>query len=251
MVSGLYAKNASSKLSINISEYSDVVGLDPITHQLDELMQLVQNDPDFHIKFRTKSANIHNLLNYDGKGQVQVTFGLNTPFVTNKYEKDSSGLDEMIAAINALIERGGYDIQISIEPIIKYDGYEADYRKLIRRLKKEVKLSVISKIKVGTVRYKTRLKNYISQTHPRSGLVSRDQCLLEPEKGDKRWRYSKEERIKIYNIIKDELKDVPSIKLGLGSENPEIWDEIGLDKNDIHSGWSISILKKKITRKGN
>lgn len=235
MIPSLYAKNASSKLSINISEYSDVVGLDPITNQLDESMQMVHKDPDFHIRFRTKTANIHSLLNYDGKGQVQVTFSLNTPYVTQKYEKDSSSLDEMVAAINALNEKGGYEIQIAIEPIIKYDGYETDYRKLIKKLKKEINLSVISKIKVGTVRYKTQLKNYIFQIHPRSGLVSPDQCLQEPEQGDNRWRYSKEERIKIYNIIKDELKDVPSVKLGLGSENPEIWDEVGLDKNDIHS----------------
>jgi len=235
-IAGYYAINAKSQLRINISEYSDVLGLDHITYQLDELMQLVHNDPNFQIKFRTKTANIYNLLKYDGRDQVQVTFSLNTPYVTKKYEKGASTLEQMIAGINALNQKGGYEILIAIEPIIKYKGYDDDYRALIQKLKKEINLSVVTKIKAGTVRYKTRLKNYIATTHPNCGLINRNQKLVEPEKGDKRWRYSKEERIKIYGAIRDELKDVPSIKLGLGSEHPELWDELGLDKTDIHSG---------------
>jgi len=230
-----YEKNAGNHLKINISEYSDVLGLDHITNIMDELMQLVHKDSQFSIKLRTKTANIDNLLKYEGKNQVQITFSLNTEHIIQKYEKDSATLDQMIAAINALIQKGGYEILIAIEPIIKYKVYEDDYRALIKKLKKEIDLSAVTKIKVGTVRYKTRLKNYITKTHPNSGLITRNQKLVEPEKGDKRWRYSKEERIKIYSVIKDELKYVPNIKLGLGSENPELWDELGLDKTDIHS----------------
>ena len=124
-----YAKNSQFPLSINISEYSDVVGLDHITNILDELMQLVHKDPEFRIRFRTKASNIHNLLKYDGKNQVKITFGLNTEYVINKYEKGTASLSERIAAINALLQRGGYEVEIAVEPIIKYDGYEDDYRR--------------------------------------------------------------------------------------------------------------------------
>jgi len=231
-----YNKNSQYPLSINISEYSDVVALDPITNNLEYLMQKVQSDPEFRIRFRTKAANINNLLKYNGKGQVKITFGLNTDYVINRFEKGTATLSERIAAINALIQRGGYEIDIAIEPIIKYSGYEADYAKLIQMLKNQINLSKIGSIKVGTVRYKTVLKNYIKRVHPSSGLTSHNQQLVAPQPGDKRWRYSKDERLKIYQVIKDELKSVPSINLGLGAEYPELWDLLGLDKNDIHSG---------------
>lgn len=231
-----YAENSKNALWINISEYSDVLGLDPITNQIEELMQIVQTDPHFNFKLRTKTANIHNFLKYDGKGQVQITFSLNTDYVTKKFELDSSPLDQMIAAINALLQKAGYQILIAIEPIIKYNGYEKDYRDLIKKLNNEIDLSRISKIKVGTVRYKTRLKNYIKNVHPKSGLISRNQQLVAPQPGDKRWRYSKDERLKIYRVIQKKLNSVPSVKLGLGSENPDLWDDLGLDKTDIHSG---------------
>jgi DNA repair photolyase len=235
-VPNYYAKNSNYPLSINISEYSDVLALDPITNIMDELMQLVHKDSDFRIRFRTKAASIQNLLKYDGKNQVKITFGLNTAYVIEKYEKGTASLEERIAAIKALMQRGGYEIDLAIEPIIKYSDYENDYKDLINRLKREINIPRIGSIKVGTVRYKTRLKNHIAQTHPNSGLISRNQQLCEPEPGDKRWRYSKEERLKIYKVIQDELKSVSSVKLGLGSENPELWDELGLDKGDIHSG---------------
>ena len=240
-----YAKNSQFPLSINISEYSDMVGLDHITNILEELMQLVHKDPEFRIRLRTKAANIRNLLNYDGKNQVKITFGLNTEFVIKNYEKGTASLEERIAAINALVQRGGYEVEIAVEPIIKYDGYEDDYLDLIKKIKKEIDLSQVSKIKIGTVRYKTSLMNDIKEVYPNSGLVSRNQKLVEPEKGDDRWRYSKEERIKIYSIIKSELDDVPNVALGLGSENPEVWDELGLDKTDIHSGVVCQYTEEK------
>jgi len=230
-----YSINASNPLSVNISEYSDVLALDHITNVMDELMQFVNKDPEFNIKFRTKAANVKNLLNYNGNNQVRVTFGLNTEYVIDNIEKGTASLKERIEAVNKLMKRGGYKIDLSIEPIIMYDGYENDYKRLVKRIKKEIDLSKIENIKIGTVRYKTILKNFITRIFPNSELTSSFNKLVEPEKGDKRWRYGKDDRIKIYSIIKDELKGIKNIKLGLGTEVPELWDDVGLDKNMPHS----------------
>jgi hypothetical protein len=35
-------------------------------------------------------------------------------------------------------------------------------------------------------------------------------------------------------MIKDELKEIKNIKLGLGAEVPELWDNLGLDKARVH-----------------
>ena len=234
-IENYYSINAANPLSINISEYSDVLALDHITDVMNELMQLVEKDSEFNIKFRTKVANVSNLLKYNGNNQVRVTFGLNTEYVINNFELGSASLKERISAVNKLIKRGGYKIDLSVEPIIMYDDYENDYKKLIKKIKKEIDLSKIENIKIGTVRYKTLLKNFISNTFPNSGLTFSFNKLVVPEKGDKRWRYSKEDRIKIYSIIKEELKGIKNIKLGLGAEVPELWDDLGLDKARVHS----------------
>ncbi len=241
----LYLLNKDNPLSINISEYSDVLSLDHITNVMEELMQYVNQDKEFNIKFRTKAANVKNLLKYDGKNQVRVTFGLNTEYVINNFEIGAASLKERISAVNKLIKRGGYKIDLSLEPIIMYDGYENDYKKLINRIKKEINLSKIENIKIGTVRYKTVLKNFIERNLSDSDLTSSFDKLVAPEKGDKRWRYDKDERIKIYSMIKEELKEIKNIKLGLGAEVPELWDELGLNKGDVHCNVVHQYKKKK------
>jgi hypothetical protein len=35
-------------------------------------------------------------------------------------------------------------------------------------------------------------------------------------------------------MLKDELKGIKNIKLGLGAEVPELWDDLGLDKAAVH-----------------
>ena len=35
-------------------------------------------------------------------------------------------------------------------------------------------------------------------------------------------------------VIKDELKGIKNIKLGLGAEVPELWDDLELDKTQVH-----------------
>jgi len=229
-----YLLNKVKPLSINISEYSDVLALDHLTNMLDELMQYVNKDKEFNFKFRTKAANINNLLKYDGNNQVRVTFGLNTDYVINNFEIGAATLNERIKAVKRLINKGGYKIDLSIEPIIIYDNYVNDYKKLIKRIKKEIDLSKIENIKFGMVRYKTVLKNFITRTFSNSDLISSFDKLVEPEKGDKRWRYGNDERIKIYSMIKNELKEIKNVKLWLGAEVPELWDELGLNKGDVH-----------------
>lgn len=240
-----YLLNEDNPLSINISEYSDVLSLDHITNVMEELLQYVNKDKEFNIKFRTKAANVKNLLKYNGKNQVRVTFGLNTEYVINNFEIGTASLDERIKAIKMLIKKGGYKIDLSIEPIIIYDGYESDYKKFIKKIKKEIDLSRIENIKFGTVRYKTILKNFIERNLSDSDLISSFDKLVAPEKGDKRWRYDKDERIKIYSMIKEELKEIKNIKLGLGAEVPELWDKLGLNKGDVHCNVVHQYKKKK------
>ncbi|MCZ7616360.1 MAG: hypothetical protein M5T52_23095 [Ignavibacteriaceae bacterium] len=79
---------------------------------------------------------------------------------------------------------------------------------MINRIKKEINLSKIENIKFSMVRYKTILKNFIERNFSDSDLTSSFDKLVAPEKGDKRWRYDKDERMKIYSMIKEELNGI-------------------------------------------
>ncbi len=54
---------------------------------------------------------------------------------------------------------------------------------------------------------------------------------------------------KIYSMIKDELKGIKNIKLGLGAEVPELWDELGIEKTSVHCNVVHQHNKNKVKSK--
>jgi len=236
LLSGYWEENSKLPLWINIGEYTDILCIDHITGYMDQILQWIEEDPELRIQFRTTGTYIDNLLKHNGHGRVRITFNLNTDFAINKYEHGPAMLDEKFEAIKKLLAHGGYDIRIAIEPIIKYDGYEKDYAELIRRIKNEIGLDKVTNIKIGTIRFKTVLKNYIIRLFPDSGLFDDMSLYNAPEPGDKRWRYTDDERVAIYKMLIDEIGNQDNISIGLGSEQPRIWDKVGLDTKMPHAG---------------
>ena len=210
-----YEQNKTKDLWINIGEYSDIVGIDHITYFLAEVMKWVQEDNGLKFSFRTKCANLENLFTFPANDRIKITMNLNTQTVITKYEIGTSSLDDRIKAINRIIKAGGFVVQLAIEPIIRYKNYEADYEKLVERIINEIDLANVRSIKFGTVRYKSGLITTIKKNIPDTDLFDKNQKLVEPTKGDKRWRYSEEERIKIYTSIIKKFGKKYKSKLGL------------------------------------
>lgn len=230
-----YNQNLNKKLWINIGEYSDIISVDHMTNFLAEVMHWVQEENGLKFSFRTKCANLENVFTIPAHKRIKITMNLNTKTAIDKYEVGTSSLDERIKSINRIIERGDFIVQLAIEPIIKYNKYQNDYQNLIKRIVSEIDLTKVRSIKFGTVRYKSALITTIKKNIPRTDLFETEQNLVEPVKGDKRWRYSANERTDIYNIIIKGFGEAHKNKLGLAAEDPSIWDSVGLSRESIHN----------------
>ena len=197
-------------------------------------MHGVQEDNGLKFSFRTKCANLENLFTLPANNRIKITMNLNTQTAIDKYEIGTSDLNERIKSINRIIERGDVIVQLAIEPIIKYKNYQDDYQNLVKRIVSEIDLTKVRSIKFGTVRYKSVLMTTIKKNIPDTDLFGTEQNLVEPVKGDKRWRYSAIERTKIYNSIIKGFGKTYKNKLGLAAENPSVWDSVGLNRSSIH-----------------
>jgi DNA repair photolyase len=229
-----YEQNRTKDLWINIGEYSDIAGIDHITNFLAEVMKWVQEDNGLKFSFRTKCAELENLFTFPANDRIKITMNLNTQTAIDKYELETSSLDDRVRSINRIIKAGGFVVQLAIEPIIKYKNYETEYSNLVERIINKIDMSKVRSIKFGTVRYKSGLITTIQKNIPGTDLFNKNQNLVEPVKGDKRWRYSEEERIKIYTSIINKFGKKYKSKLGLAAEDPSIWDAVGLNKEAIH-----------------
>ena len=230
-----YDQNLNKELWINIGEYSDLISIDHITNFLTEVTRWVQEDNAPMFSFRTKCANLERAITLPANNRIKITMNLNTQSVIDKYEIGTSSLDERIKSINGIIERGDIIVQLAIEPIIKYKNYKKEYEHLVNRIVTEIDLTNVRSIKFGAVRYKSALITTIKKNIPHTDLFNNKQNLVEPKIGDKRWRYSSEERISIYNSIIKSFGKSNHDKLGLAAEDPDIWDAVGLNKAQIHN----------------
>ncbi|MBV6421637.1 MAG: hypothetical protein DAHOPDDO_02918 [Ignavibacteriaceae bacterium] len=224
-----FRENAKLKLKLNVGEYTDIVRTNHLTGHLDFLMQRIQRDPEFNITMYIKSADIDDLVKYNGHNRVQVTLGFNTDYAITKWEKDTSSLDERMDAFNKIQKAKGFIIRPSIEPIIAYNGFVKEYQELANRMKKELNLEAknVSKIRFGCLRIGPLLKQDLLNYFPETTLFSETEEMFQPVKPDNKMRYGEDLRIEIYKVLLEQFALYRS-KLALACEYPSIWEKLGM-----------------------
>ena len=233
----LYLSNSSFLPWLNVSEYTDFLAIDNITDFTSDLMRIMESDHDIRINLRTKSDNVSNLLSFNPSGRIKVAINFNTQYAIDNYELGTASLDSRIEAAKKIQRAKGFLLKIVVEPIMVYDGYENDYIDLIDRLKREIDLNKIVDISFGTVRYKTKLINTINRMIPNNTLNLEAESLINFPKD--RIRYEESIRKNIYEKMIRKLKRFKNLTIRLAAETPEMWDQIGLNK-EAHIAKSIT-----------
>lgn len=229
-VTGLYEENIKMPLWINIGEYSDVFAIDSYTHYMDHFHGLIQKQKELKVAVYTKTPNVDSILEKNWDRRLKIIINMNTNHIINKYERDVFSLDARFDAIKKVLDQGSILVKLTIEPIIKYDGYIKDYVELAQRINSEIDMENrnLLNIKFGGVRYRKDLATQIKRNHPGTDLLDDVHGLVDPEGTDGRLRYSEDDRIEIYTHLIQAFNGHKE-KLGLGCEKVGIWEKLGLD----------------------
>jgi DNA repair photolyase len=225
-----YAANRKYPILLTCSEFTDFFAIDHLTGQSNFLMGMVKKYPEVYYSIRTKSAYVDEIVKHDGYDRVQIQMNFNTDYVIKTFEHGTASLDERLAAAKKVQLAKGFRLKIIIEPMVRYEGFESDYRKLIQKIFTTLDGSTIDAVSIGSVRYTRQLKAMVRMHFPKTILYRKDQELVEPEKKDKRFRYDSKMRIALYSKIIKEIQKYGDIPVELGAENPPIWDGLGLKK---------------------
>jgi spore photoproduct lyase len=155
----------------------------------------------------TKSTNIKFLLDRHPNPQVIVSFSVNAPPISEKFEKGAPNPDHRVQAALEL-KKMGWRVRIRLDPIILEDGvgvYEGICRK-VADLEPEL-------VTIGTLRQYPGLYRFARHA-PRKDL-----CRAE----DGRMRYSFSARLKTYEQIQQWLGFQPA----LCKETKDMWKALG------------------------
>jgi len=130
---------------------------------LDALFKFARKYPKVILEFKTKSNNIKYFLENDVPSNIICTWSLNTPTIIKNEEHLTASLDERINSARALANKGIL-VGFHFHPIIQYENYLEDYKKIYDRLINEFTTDEVVLISMGTL---TFIKPVIKQLRQR------------------------------------------------------------------------------------
>jgi len=228
-VDDFYQENMAYSPILNISEYTDAVGIQHISKNLGVFMEMFQKHDDIEMVLPTKSANVDDILKYDGMDRSIITMNFNTDYFIQTFEHGTSTLDERIDAAIKIQKSNGFRLNVSIEPMFFYNDYMDDYKKLVDRLMTELDVENIDTVILGTARFGRLLKSIVPDIHPNTDVFQKNKPLHPIKGDDSKWRYEDDLREEMYKEIIDAFKKYGNFYFFLGAETPEMWLNVGLD----------------------
>ena len=185
---------------IGTGELTDSLAIDHIFNFTGYISKFVNQSDNILFEFKTKSANVKNLLNCNPKN-IMVSWSLNPQKIMEKEEHGTARIKDRLAAAKECAA-AGFGIGFHFDPLIYYDGFEKGYAEVIRRMTESVPESSVKYISVSTFRFIPELLDIVRQKFDRS-------LLLESEyvrSLDGKMRYFKTRRFYMLDFFVKEVR---------------------------------------------
>ena len=204
-------------------ELADSLAFPQALEQVPLLLAALRRRPRVVFEFKTKSANIAPLLAENPAPNIVAAWSLNPQVIAKLEEKGAPALQERLAAMLAVQERG-YRIALHFDPLVIFPGWPELYRGLVRQIAAAgIRVEAIAWWSLGSLRFPAGLVEHIFR--------HRDSMLFYGELVDGfdgKYRYFKPLRLELFRKLKKMIQAVFSteIPLYLCMEDDEAWAEI-------------------------
>jgi spore photoproduct lyase len=208
---------------IGTGELGDSLVLDPITGRSRELVAYFRRRPDALFELKTKTTNIHNLLDIEPASNIVIAWSLSAPAVAQTDEKGAPSVSERIEAACLVVEKG-YRVAFHFDPLVRHPGWQEGYTEIIERLSASIAASRIAWISLGALRFPSALKGIIAKRHPDSRLLYEEFI-----RGlDGKFRYFKPLRLELLHFTAERLREKlgREVPLYLCMESEEVWRKV-------------------------
>ncbi len=168
-VSGKVLRSPGQFFRIGTGETADSLALDGITGHSTRLVPFFRTLPNAVLELKTKSAQIANLQGLDHGGHTILSWSLNPRRIIREEELKTASLEERLAAARQCQE-WGYRLGFHFDPLICFEGWEREYKELLRELFDAVDPAAIRWISLGCLRFTPHLRDIVRRRFPRSSV---------------------------------------------------------------------------------
>ncbi len=185
------------------------------------IIPLFQRQDHFKLLMLTKSDYIDNLLDIEGQQSTIVSFSVNPPYVSERWEKGAPPPQRRLAAAGELAA-AGYEVRLRIDPIVPVPKWKQRYRGLLQRIFNTFRPE---RITLGSLR---GLQSTINNSRDKSWTT----FLSEQSPWGK--RVESDLRLEAFAYIIEQLKhEWGYSRVALCKEPVAMWDELELDYKKI------------------
>jgi spore photoproduct lyase len=178
-----------------------------------------QNSAVLELKTKTTAIDRFDKLSHNRK--TIMAWSVNTPRIIATEERHTASLAARLKAA-AKCESWGYPLAFHFDPIIIYDGCEADYEGVVKQIFSYVSPDRVVWISLGTFRFMPALKALIKKRSPKSNIIYGEFITGL----DGKMRYFKPLRIEIYQkIIACIRAQAPRVFIYFCMEDDEVWQK--------------------------
>ncbi len=235
-------KKGKKYLRMGTGELTDSLVWEVIYPFSQWFIDVFRKHEDIIFEFKTKFSYIKNFPKLKKNKNIMVSFSLN-PKRLKVEEKYASETKSRIKAMGELEERG-YIIGVHFDPIIIYDGYEKDYKELIKKLFFNISPNRIGWVSMGALRFFEPLRWIIRESH-KDSLLLREELVLGL---DKKYRYPFSKRLKAFKTVYSYLRKYggEDFYIYLCMETSEMWEKVfgkSIDSYEINKNLFFSAYK--------
>ena len=204
-------------IRIGSGEFTDSLLFDHITRYSFDIVEFFRGRTEY-FEFKTKSANIGNLLQIPAAENIVVGWSVNPQNIIDSAEALTQPLEARLAAAAKIAEHG-YKTAFHFDPVILHKGWRENYLSVIDKIKNAVPPQSIAWISVGTLRFSRELKKCIESRFKNNTILD-EEFLLD---FDGKMRYPKAIREQIYKTLAPALKKAfPHTYIYLCMEEPDL-----------------------------
>lgn len=216
-----FNKGPFDRPRIGSGEFTDSLVFDGLTRYSRKIVPFFRARPHLQFEFKTKSVNIDGLLEAGGCENVVVSWSVNSAKITDGAEHFTPGLTKRLAAA-CETARAGYRLGFHFDPVVIYDGYQADYARTVQEMADTLPREQVAWISVGTLRFSRELKKMIENRFPKNTILD-GEFLLD---FDGKMRYGDGQRAEAYRFLLPLLrKAFPKAHVYLCMEDPQVAKE--------------------------
>jgi spore photoproduct lyase len=190
-------------MRLGTGEFSDSLMLEPFAGYACSIIDFFKKYPDIRFEFKTKSANITDLVKTKHAGNIVVSWSVAPRKVITRNEFFSASLRERLKAARECAG-SGYKIGLHFDPIIYSGEWLKLYKELLEEIFEEISPGDIAWISLGTFRFMPELKQVIEARFPDNTILNEELTLG----FDNKLRYPRRIRHSIYAAMTSMLRKI-------------------------------------------